>query len=592
VTDTRGVDPGLFALGDRVVSVIVQAAAGQVDVATMAARAQGADIGVGLPLVGGFVATMAASAAVRLGADPSVRAVTINRTVRFESLSYDATTTASNFARTSGATQAWAQANYGDGIGIGVIDTGVASMNDVTGRVIYGPDLSGEGTTIDSYGHGSVMAGIIGGSGADSATNSSTGYTGVAPKSWIVAVKVAGRSGAADVSTLLQAMHWMAAYKDQFNIRVVNLSWGTPSTQDPHYDPLNYAVERLWGLGIVVVVAAGNSGPNAGTILKPGDDPLVITTGAYDDKQNADPADDSLSSWTSRGPTAAGLQKPDVVAPGRTLVAMRAFGSYVEQTYPKALVGASYIKGSGSSEATAVVSGLAALIIKAHPGYTPDQVKAALTSTASPMASVAASGQGAGRVQLGAALNATPSSASWQIAAANGLGSIENSRGGAHVVTDCNEDGTLDTIQGEIDVRCDPWDGASWTGASWTGASWTGASWTGASWTGASWTGASWTGASWTGASWTGGTWTGASWQGTTSWTGASWTGASWTGASWTGASWTGASWTGASWTGASWTGADYGDDLFLNAWWGNSPPAWLAIPGEPVDPSTRRAAR
>src|SRR5438552_738717 len=133
----------------------------------------------------------------------------------------------------------------------------------------------------------------VGGSGADS----NGGHTGIAPKSWVVGVKVAGRNGAVDVSTMLWAMHWVASYKDQFNIRVMNLSWGVPSTQDPAVDPIDYAVERLWRLGIVVVVAAGNDGPNTGTITKPGDDPVILTVGAYDDKQNTDPSDDSVPSW-------------------------------------------------------------------------------------------------------------------------------------------------------------------------------------------------------------------------------------------------------------------------------------------------------
>lgn len=89
-------------------------------------------------------------------------------------------------------------------------------------------------------------------------------------------------------------------------------------------------------------------------MTKPGDDPMVVTVGAYDDKQNADAADDSLASWSSRGPTAAGLRKPDLLAPGRSLIATRSYGSYVETTYPKALVSPSYIKGSGTSEAAAV----------------------------------------------------------------------------------------------------------------------------------------------------------------------------------------------------------------------------------------------
>jgi len=349
----------------------------------------------------------------------------------------------------------------------------------------------------------------------------------------------------------------------------MNLSWGVPSTQDPAVDPLNYAVQRLWQQGIVVVVAAGNSGSKAGTIMKPGDDPLVLTVGAYNDNGTVDPADDNVPGWSSRGPTAQGLSKPDVVAPGRTLVSARSYGSSVEANNPKALISPSYIKGSGTSQAAAVVSGLAALLVKAHPEWTPDQVKHALRSTASPIAGAAPAAQGRGRVSYAAAVNADVSNAPAQSSNASGLGSIEASRGSTHVYADCKQDGTWTYVEGEIDAWCRPWNGASWTGASWTGASWTGASWTGASWTGASWTGASWTGASWTGASWTG----------------ASWTGASWTGASWTGASWTGASWTGASWTGASWTSAGYGDDVYLTAFWGGRPKPGHHVAGERSEP-------
>jgi serine protease AprX len=578
------VDPGALAVtGD--VPVVVQATDGGLDAAAAAVTAGGGTVGAGLPIINGFSAQIPSGALEAVAASPAIVAITLDREAKFEQFSFDSTTTASNFVATSGAGQAWTQGDLGDGVGVAVLDTGISSMNDVAGRIVFGPDLSGEGTTIDSYGHGSVMAGIIGGNGADSVTNPGGAYTGVAPHATLVEVKVAGRNGAVDVSTILQGMHWASAYKDQFNIRVLNLSWGTPSTQSPTLDPLNYAVERLWQQGIVVVVAAGNSGPNAGTITKPGDDPLALTVGAYDDKQNTDPSDDSVASWSSRGPTAAGLVKPDLVAPGRTLIAMRSYGSYVEQNNPKALIAPSYIKGSGTSEATAVVSGLAALIVKAHPDWTPDQVKSALKSTASPIAGFLPTAQGSGRVQLGAALAANPGPASQQVPVATGLGSIEASRGGMNVSTDCGNDGTTDIIKGEIDVRCQPWNGAAWTGAAWTGAAWTGAAWTGAAWTGAAWTGAAWTGAAWTGAAWTGGTWTGAAW------TGVAWTGAAWTGSAWTGAAWTGAAWTGVAWTGAAWTTALYGLlDTFLTAFWGPHPKSYQHLPGEISDPSITHA--
>jgi serine protease AprX len=549
--------------GDIEGSVIVQAVPGKLAEARAAVEKAGGTTGTELPLVNGFEAKLPAGVA-KLISGPIV-SITSNRSVQFEEFSYDATTTASNFARTSGATAAWGAGSLGEGIGVAVIDTGIAGMKDFSGRVVYGPDLSGEGTTIDSYGHGTVMAGVIGGSGADGAA-SGAAYTGVAPKATLVSVKAAGANGVTDVSTMLQAMHWVSAYKDQYNIRVLNLSWGTSSTQDPAIDPLNYAVQRLWKQGIVVVVAAGNSGPQSGTITKPADDPVVLTVGAYDDKQNTSDSDDGVTSWSSKGPTAQGVTKPDIVAPGRTLVSARAFGSTIEKENPKALISPSYIKGSGTSQAAALTSGLVALLLAKRPELTPDQVKHLLKSTANPMGTTSANTQGAGRVRLDAALTASAANAPAQATPATGLGSLEASRGGRNVQTDCNNDGTIDVIRGEITVHCMPWVPQDWTGTSWTGTSWTGTSWTGTSWTGTSWTGTSWTGTSWTGTSWTGGTWTG------TSWTGTSWTGTSWTGTSWTGTSWTGTSWTGTSWTTGEWTTGLWGEDEFLTAFWGPRP--------------------
>jgi len=581
------VEPGIDLSGPRPTSVIVQAVAGRVAEARRALAAVGATVVADLPLVNGYQTSLTGPQVATLAASPAVRSVSSNRRIHLEDYTYDETTTASNFARTTEATDAWATGNLGSGVGVAVLDTGVSSMRDFDGRVVLGPDLSGEGTSVDTYGHGTVMAGIVGGSGADSATRTGGAFTGVAPKATLVSVKVAGRNGVVDVSTMLQGMHWVSAYKDQFNIRVMNLSWGTPSRQDPSLDPLNYAVQRLWQRGIVVVVAVGNSGPQAGTVTKPGDDPLVLTVGAVDDKQNADPADDSVPSWSSHGPTATGLTKPDILAPGRLITATRSFGSSVEANYPKALVSPSYIRGSGTSEATAVMSGVVALLLGDHPELSPDQVKSVLTRSGSPLPNYPANTQGSGRVRYSAArsLAATsPGPVSWQVPTATGLGSIEASRGGANVQTDCGADGTTDVIRGEIDVRCEAWDPRQWTGSAWTGSAWTGSAWTGSAWTGSAWTGSAWTTAVWDGSRWTGGEWSGSAWTGS-AWTGSAWTGSAWTGSAWTGSAWTGSAWTGSAWTTAAYedafTSYGYGDEGFLTAFWGARPKAGQRVAGE-----------
>ena len=396
--------------------------------------------------------------------------------MRFASTAADAVKGASTYAAPASLGAAWSTGNRGKGVGIAVIDTGVSPVDGLAGRLVHGPDLSGEGSTVDTFGHGTVMAGVAAGGGT---------RPGVAPEATVVAVKVAGRNGAVDVSTMLQAMHWVSAYADQYGIRVLNLSWGTDSTQDPAVDPLNHAVQRLWQQGIVVVVAAGNSGPHAGTITKPADDPMVLTVGAYDDKGDANDRNDTVPAWSSRGPTAAGLAKPDVVAPGRTLVSLRSPGSDVEAANPKALVGAEHIKGSGTSQAAAVVSGLSALVLAQHPDWTPDQVKHALTSTAAPLAvrRPHRAGRRPGPPRRGPDRRPRRRPAGRR-PTATGLGSLEAQP-------------RQRSRRGRLPRRCGghrrspasstpparPGTARSGAGSKWTGSKWTGSKWTGSKWT-------------------------------------------------------------------------------------------------------------
>jgi serine protease AprX len=611
---------------DKAVSTIVSEVDPANDALERMVLTGGGSIERQLPIVGGFQAAFPAKLVPALASNPNLRSLSANRQGRFVDYTYDEATTASNGPKVTGATKLWSQGNHGQGVGVAVIDTGVSPMKDFTargGRLIYGPDLSGENSLVDSYGHGTVMAGIIAGDGYDSANQAGGAQVGQAPRSWIVSVKVAGANGVTDVSTVLAAMHWVAAYRDQYNIRVVNLSWGTTSTQSYRYDPLNYAVERLWSLGITVVVAAGNSGPNGGTITKPGDDPFVVTVGAFNDAQNLDPADDSVPGWSSRGPTAAdGIAKPDIVGPGRLIIATRSYGSTVEKTYPKALYSPSYIRGSGTSQAAAAVSGAAALLIQQKPHLSPAQVKYALMKTAKPISGVASSIQGAGRMDISAAAASTDEGyANLTTPPSNGLGSLEASRGGHHVQTDCDGDGIATVISGEITAQCQPWDGTTWSGTTWSGTTWSGTTWSGTTWSGTTWSGTTWSGTTWSGTTWSGttwsgttwsqGSWTGTTWSGTTwsdaSWTGTTWSNATWTGTTWSGGTWTGTTWSGTTWSGTTWSGTTWSDmawttgqyddwttgnyDEFLTAFWGSKPPPGVRLAGEPYTPGGRRTA-
>jgi serine protease AprX len=308
---------------------------------------------------------------------------------------------------------------------------------------------------------------------------------------------------------------------------------------------------------------------------------MVITVGALNDNGDDNPNNDNVPQFSSRGPTAAGLAKPDLIAPGRMIVSTRSYGSYIAMTYTKARVPPSYIRGSGTSQAAAVTSGVVALLLAARPELMPDGVKELLRKNAIPIPNEPAYAQGAGRLQLTGALTATPEDPP-QASYATGMGSLEASRGANHVVARCN--GVDTEIRGEIDVRCNAWDPAAWTGVSWNSDAWTGVSWSGVSWNGVSWSGVNWSDATWNGVSWSGGTWTGVSWQGS-SWTGTALPDSAWSGVSWNGSEWAGVSWSGVSWSHSEFTTGSYDNDEFLTAFWGRKPPPGKRIAGEPYTP-------
>jgi serine protease AprX len=551
-------DPGLVLSGQAPQRVVVSGTTGSDQALRRAVLAVGGTVGRPLPLVDGLSAAVPAARLRELAGRPGVRAVTADRAAALWTVDWDDVSTSSAYAVTSSARAAWPRGR-GKGIGVAVLDTGISPHPELAGRTVFGPDLSGEGAhQRDSYGHGTVMAGAIAGNGISTAP---AFRTGIAPRAHVVSIKVAGANGATDVSTVLAGMHWAASFRDVYNIRVLNLSWGVPSTQHPAVDPLSMGVQRLWALGITVVVAAGNSGPNPGTVTKPGDDPLVLTVGAYDDRGDTLTSNDVVPKWSSQGPTAQGVAKPDVVAPGRTLVLARAAGSTVELNYPKALVAPGHIKGSGSSQAAAVVSGAAAVMLSARPTLTPDQIKAALMRTASPMPNIAPTAQGRGRIDIAAALQADVSDVQRQASTATGSGSLDASRGSSErVQVTCG--GTVKVLDDETTAWCEPWSGLAWKDSTWSGLAWKSDAWSGLAWKSDAWSGLAWKDSSWSGLAWKSDQWTGLAWKS--------------------------ADWSGLAWKQGEWTTASFGDDdLFLTGFWGDNPPAHKRLPGEISDPHT-----
>jgi serine protease AprX len=508
----------------RMSSVIVQGPQSAQDYV----KSVGGRITHDLPIIGGFSARVPANDVPLLTQLPGVRGVMPDLPTHVQSTPGTYNNVPSVYKKTTGGVALSNAGAQGQGVTVALIDTGVTAMPDIAGAMLKVTDpgslvsydcvnLTSEPNCNDSYGHGTFMAGIIAGNGV--ASNGK--YTGMAPAAKIISLKISGASGASDVSTIIAALQWVVLNKVQYNIRVLNLSLGTDSTQSYTIDPLDFAVEKAWQAGIVVNVAASNRGPAAGTISKPADDPFVVTVGAIDDLGTNGQNDDILPNFSGRGPTAAdGLAKPDVVAPGGHIVSLAAPGSALSINFPSTMA-APYRRGSGTSMATAAVTGLVAQMLSANPTLSPDRVKFMLMATAHPDASNDPMAVGRGIVDGGAALAAPPGVANVGVSPSVGTGSIAASRGSVGVVLDDTSNTVLDVTSGDLTAALTPLDtsGGSWFGGSWFGGSWFGGSWFGGSWFGGSWFGGSWFGGSWFGqptstqdygGSWFGGSWFGA----------------------------------------------------------------------------------
>src|SRR3954462_942849 len=331
----------------------------------------------------------------------------------------------------------WNAGYTGKGVDVAVIDSGTVPVEGLnSGNVVYGPDLSFEAGTpvenLDTNGHGTAMASIIAGRDAKAAApyaGNSTNYIGVAPDARIVSIKVADALGHTDVSQAIAAIDWVTEHGQDgdLNILVVNMSFGTDGVQSYQLDPLAYAAEQAWHKGIVVVVAVGNEGFGTQKVNNPAYDPYLIAVGSDDTKGTASVADDTVSPFSNDGD---GTRNPDVIAPGEHVVSLRSPNSFLDQSHPGAVVEDRFFRGSGTSQATAVVSGAAALLLSQRPDLTPDQVKALLMGTAQNLPLATARQQGAGLVDLKAAMTApTPVQAVQTYARSPGVGSLDAARG-------------------------------------------------------------------------------------------------------------------------------------------------------------------
>lgn len=509
---TAGPAAGTANLG-AAVSVLVRELAPATDLAERSVRALGGAVTTDLPIVGGFSATVPADRLPELAGAPGVVSTDASAAVGFDgAYGQGSGGPSAVYSTVVRADKAWAAGHTGQGVGVAVIDTGVNAVGDLAGRVSHSADFTVEGDGVDRYGHGTFVAGMIAGTGATDA-----GVTGTAPGAHIVSLKIAGADGSADVTHVLAALQYAVSFRDELDIDVINLSLGTDSTQDYRIGLLNMAVERAWANGIVVVVSASNRGPEAGTISKPGDDPFVITVGAADDRTTPGLGDDSVPAFSAVGPTLAnGISKPDLVAPGTSVVSSRAHGSTVDVENPGARIGDDHFVGSGTSFASGVVSGAAALVLSRTPDLTPDQVKARLLDTARSGPVTDPHQVGRGWLDAEAAtLSDSTAEANQGLYWSDGTGTLQASRGSDSVEI---ETGTIiDPVLGPLPVmtlvtgdltgqnalfdaeefRSGEWSGSRWYESQWFGSRWYGSRWYEGDWAGSRWYGSRWYGASW-----------------------------------------------------------------------------------------------
>ena len=485
-------------------------------------------------------------------------------------------------AARTGATDLWACGWTGRGVDVALVDTGVAPVAG-TGAIVSGPDLSfeaqaGAPRSLDGDGHGTHLASIINGRDAGfsvdrtqcrldpvrraaaRATRSTGptahGFSGIAPDARIVNVKVGDADGAADVTQVIAAIDWVVQHRDTEgrNIRVLALAYAASDPQgDWRSDPLSHAVDIARRNGIVVVAAAGNDGSTSTELAFPAQNPNIVAVNAVDYHGSADPSDWTVADFSSRGSNKRGA---DLIAPGVSVEGLAVPGSVAALANPTSFVDGRFIKGTGTSQATAITAGLAALLVQRYPHATPAQVKAMLVDSAKTVNGAPRSLQGAGVPVADRLLVVGPSPSTKE---------PEAQTTGTAPIDGLRTDGTAAlgevALHGEIDAQGQAWDAQAWASGAAAGTTWQDGSWRGREWSGDASTG--WQPTTWA-TSWdpavvwadvtiNAPVWDGIRWAGD-GWAGIRWAGIRWAGIRWAGIRWAGIRWAGYGWASASWT--------------------------------------
>ena len=381
---------------DQMVSVLVQKVDHSGRAEWLVAK-NGGDLIKDLDIINALVAELTAQSAVNLASDPAIRWITMDVPVESTNKASpkndetDTICTENYFLDTLRVHPLWEMGLQGQGITVAVIDSGIDREKDLQvnpnkakpdSRVIKQLSFnSNPGHLNDASGHGTHVAGIIGGSGYRSGGL----FAGIAPQVNLISLRISDDSGMAYESDAIEAMQWVLDNKDKYNIRAVNISINSTIESSYHTSPLDAAAEILWFNGVVVVVSVGNKGSNSGyntAKAAPANDPFIITVGASDERGSPELSDDKISSFSTHSITIDGHSKPEIIAPGTDIISILGPDDWISDHPDRVVMNGEYFRLSGTSMSAPMVTGAVALLLQDEPDLTPDQIKYRLIKTA------------------------------------------------------------------------------------------------------------------------------------------------------------------------------------------------------------------
>ncbi len=399
----------------------------------------------------------------------------------------------------------------GAGITVAILDSGVEKHKDFGKRIVeeVGFNRDKPDKTKDRFGHGTFMAGVVGGDGEKSKGL----YVGVAPGVNFINVKIGGDDGRGYESDAVAAMQWVLANRVAYNIRVANMSINSESVISYHQSLMDMMAELMWFNGIVVVTSAGNArnGNNDTIRSAPANDPRIITVGATTEiGDDFDRGNDVIAPYSAVGMTLENHAKPDLVAPGTDIVSTLANTSKWDKEYPDRAAGKKkYFRASGTSMSAPMVSGAAALMLQANSSLSPGQVKCMLMASASDL-------DGMRYLDVGAAISAAQANAPCEDPNATTPPSILIAP-------------VLDVLlSGDINWNSINWNSINWNSINWNSINWNSINWNSINWNSINWNSINWNSINWNSIDWTS----------TINWNSINWNSINWNSINWNSISW------------------------------------------------------